>query len=208
MRRGRNEPVASGHTPMLAHSPGWTGVDIEHDHGHVGCVIAPDVLRPRGHALIRRGSSPVFGTPRYAAFLKAITVAGRGSRHDRDAGRGPRVPVVALRLTEARSLSRPRRGPNASGKSTFLDILAFLGDLQRAGLRQAITGNAQLGIPLRAADPRHASSQSSEPLRCLSPRRLEPASRHRRGSYGRAPNGTRTGYGTSARRCRTSSALR
>ena len=40
-------------------------------------------------------------------------------------------------------------GPNASGKSTFLDVLAFLGDLQRADLRQAITGNAPLGIPLR-----------------------------------------------------------
>ena len=46
-------------------------------------------------------------------------------------------------------------GPNASGKSTFLDVLAFLGDLQRVGLWQAITGNAPLGIPLRAADPQH-----------------------------------------------------
>ena len=46
-------------------------------------------------------------------------------------------------------------GPNASGKSTFLDVLAFLGDLQRAGLEQAIFGNAALGVPLRAVDPRH-----------------------------------------------------
>lgn len=46
-------------------------------------------------------------------------------------------------------------GPNASGKSTFLDVLAFLGDLQRVDLRQAITGNAPLGIPLRATDPQH-----------------------------------------------------
>ena len=46
-------------------------------------------------------------------------------------------------------------GPNASGKSTFLDVLAFLGDLQRGGLWEAITGNESLGIPLRAADPQH-----------------------------------------------------
>ena len=46
-------------------------------------------------------------------------------------------------------------GPNASGKSTFLDVLAFLGDLQRAGLEQAVFGNAALGVPLRAVDPRH-----------------------------------------------------
>ena len=46
-------------------------------------------------------------------------------------------------------------GPNASGKSTFLDVLAFLGDLQRAGLEPAVFGNAALGVPLRAVDPRH-----------------------------------------------------
>lgn len=46
-------------------------------------------------------------------------------------------------------------GPNASGKSTFLDVPAFLGDLQRVGLEQAVFGNAALGVPLRAVDPRH-----------------------------------------------------
>ena len=46
-------------------------------------------------------------------------------------------------------------GPNASGKSTFLDVLAFLGDLQRVGLAQAVTGNELYGVPLRATDPRH-----------------------------------------------------
>ena len=46
-------------------------------------------------------------------------------------------------------------GPNASGKSTFLDVLAFLGDLQRTGLEPAVFGNAALGIPLRAVDPQH-----------------------------------------------------
>ena len=46
-------------------------------------------------------------------------------------------------------------GPNASGKSAFLDVLAFLGDLQRVGLEQAVTGNPPLGVPLRAVDPQH-----------------------------------------------------
>ena len=45
-------------------------------------------------------------------------------------------------------------GPNASGKSTFLDVIAFLGDLQRVGLDLAVTGNGH-GVPLRATDPRH-----------------------------------------------------
>ena len=46
-------------------------------------------------------------------------------------------------------------GPNASGKSTFLDVLAFLGDMQRVGLVQAATGNGLYGVPLRATDPQH-----------------------------------------------------
>lgn len=46
-------------------------------------------------------------------------------------------------------------GPNASGKSTFLDVLAFLGDLVKAGAAAAIEGDARLGIPHRAPDGRH-----------------------------------------------------
>ena len=46
-------------------------------------------------------------------------------------------------------------GPNASGKSAFLDILAFLGDLQRVGVGQAIAGDAARDVPLRAVDPQH-----------------------------------------------------
>lgn len=46
-------------------------------------------------------------------------------------------------------------GPNASGKSTFLDVLAFLGDLQRVGLERAVTGLEAESVPLRATDPRH-----------------------------------------------------
>lgn len=43
-------------------------------------------------------------------------------------------------------------GPNASGKSTFLDVSAFLGDFLRAGLTAAIEGEPKFGIPHRAPD--------------------------------------------------------
>ena len=46
-------------------------------------------------------------------------------------------------------------GPNASGKSAFLDVLAFLGDLHRVDLKHAIMGYEPFGIPRRATDPRH-----------------------------------------------------
>ena len=46
-------------------------------------------------------------------------------------------------------------GPNASGKSNFLDVAAFLGDLLRTDLETAILGDERLGIPLRATDARH-----------------------------------------------------
>ena len=45
-------------------------------------------------------------------------------------------------------------GPNASGKSAFLDVLAFLSDLQRIDLEHAIMGFLPHGIPVRATDPR------------------------------------------------------
>lgn len=43
-------------------------------------------------------------------------------------------------------------GPNASGKSTFLDVLAFLGDIVRVGVQGAVEGDARFSIPHRAAD--------------------------------------------------------
>ncbi|HEX5051382.1 MAG TPA: ATP-binding protein [Planctomycetota bacterium] len=46
-------------------------------------------------------------------------------------------------------------GPNASGKSTFLDVLAFLGDVVRAGAQAAVEGEPRLGIPHRAPDGKH-----------------------------------------------------
>ncbi len=45
-------------------------------------------------------------------------------------------------------------GPNASGKSTFLDVVALLGDLLQTDLDTAIRGDTRLGIPHRAPDPR------------------------------------------------------
>ncbi len=43
-------------------------------------------------------------------------------------------------------------GPNASGKSTFLDVPAFLGDFLRAGVTASIEGNRKFDIPHRASD--------------------------------------------------------
>lgn len=48
-------------------------------------------------------------------------------------------------------------GPNASGKSTFLDVLAFLGDVVKAGAGAAVEGDSRLGVPHRAPDGRHLS---------------------------------------------------
>ncbi len=46
-------------------------------------------------------------------------------------------------------------GPNASGKSAFLDVVNFLGDLLRVGPYKAIVGDVRSNIPSRAADPSH-----------------------------------------------------
>ncbi len=46
-------------------------------------------------------------------------------------------------------------GPNASGKSTFLDVVALLGDIVRAGVEVALQGDSRLGIPHRAPDAKH-----------------------------------------------------
>lgn len=43
-------------------------------------------------------------------------------------------------------------GPNASGKSTFLDVIALLGDIVRIGAQNAIEGDLRMGIPHRAPD--------------------------------------------------------
>lgn len=46
-------------------------------------------------------------------------------------------------------------GPNASGKSTFLDVVAFLGDMVRSGVVAAVQGDPRFDIPLRAPDGKH-----------------------------------------------------
>lgn len=45
-------------------------------------------------------------------------------------------------------------GPNASGKSNFLDVPAFLGDVLRSDLETAFTGDERIDIPLRSTDAR------------------------------------------------------
>ncbi len=44
-------------------------------------------------------------------------------------------------------------GPNASGKSTFFDALAFVRDVMQVGLESAVFGNIRANVPMRAADP-------------------------------------------------------
>jgi predicted ATPase len=53
-------------------------------------------------------------------------------------------------------------GPNASGKSTFLDVIAFLGDVLRAGVEAAVHGDSRLSVPLRAPDAKHLSWMRNE----------------------------------------------
>lgn len=52
-------------------------------------------------------------------------------------------------------------GPNASGKSAFFDVLAFLSDLQRMDLERTIMGNSTLQMPARATDPRQLTWMGS-----------------------------------------------
>ena len=84
---------------------------------------------------------------------------------------GPRMMVTRIEALGFRSLRYVSQrlgpfqvlvGPNASGKSAFLDVLAFLGDLQRVGLERAITGFEPEGVPLRATDPRHLTWMRTE----------------------------------------------
>ncbi len=44
-------------------------------------------------------------------------------------------------------------GPNASGKSTFFDVLLLVRDILLSGVDKAIFGDARFDIPVRAADP-------------------------------------------------------
>jgi predicted ATPase len=69
--------------------------------------------------------------------------------------------IEALRYRSLRYVSQPLSpfhvlvGPNASGKSSFLDVVAFLGDMVRAGVAAAVQGDPRFQIPMRAPDGRH-----------------------------------------------------
>jgi predicted ATPase len=77
----------------------------------------------------------------------------------RNAGTVTRVEALGYR--SLRYVSQPLSpfhvlvGPNASGKSTFLDVVAFLGDMVRAGVAAAVQGDPRFQIPMRAPDGRH-----------------------------------------------------
>lgn len=45
-------------------------------------------------------------------------------------------------------------GPNGAGKSSFLDVIAFAGDVLRVGPLKAIRGDVRMGVSPRSADPR------------------------------------------------------
>jgi hypothetical protein len=69
--------------------------------------------------------------------------------------------IEALGYRSLRYVSQPLLpfqvlvGPNASGKSAFLDVIAFLGDLLRVGLDGAVRGDIRLAVPERAPDAKH-----------------------------------------------------
>ncbi|MCY3926182.1 MAG: ATP-binding protein [bacterium] len=71
------------------------------------------------------------------------------------------VRLEALRYRSLRYVSQELGafhvlvGPNASGKSNFLDVVAFLGDLSVTDLITAFRGDSRVGMPLRATDGRH-----------------------------------------------------
>jgi predicted ATPase len=79
----------------------------------------------------------------------------------RERGAGAITRIEALGYRSLRYVSQTVApfqvlvGANASGKSTFLDTVAFLGDLLRAGLEGAVRGDLRLGVPERAPDGRH-----------------------------------------------------
>ena len=68
--------------------------------------------------------------------------------------------MEALYYRSLRNVSQPLGrfhvlvGANASGKSNFLDVLAFLGDVLSTDLHTAMLGDDRLNIPLRATDAR------------------------------------------------------
>ena len=70
------------------------------------------------------------------------------------------VRLEALRYRSLRFVSQELGsyqvlvGPNASGKSNLLDIVAFLRDLLASDLPTAIRGDVRLEVPLRATDGR------------------------------------------------------
>lgn len=92
-----------------------------------------------------------------------------------------------LHVSQSLGLFQVLVGPNASGKSTFLDVPAFLGDVLNSDLSTAIWGNERLGIPMRAPDAKHLTWQRESDTFELAvemdiPESLRPAGRRRNGA--------------------------
>lgn len=83
------------------------------------------------------------------------------STSDATAATGIATRIEALHYRSLRYVSQALGsfhvlvGPNSSGKSSFLDVVAFLGDVVRGGLAAAVQGDPRFGIPLRALDGKH-----------------------------------------------------
>jgi predicted ATPase len=77
-------------------------------------------------------------------------------------------------------------GPNASGKSTFLDVPAFLGDFLRVGLAGAVEGDAKFSIPHRASDAKQLTWMRSRDTLELAVEAAIPEDRRKRLKNGHA----------------------
>jgi len=77
-------------------------------------------------------------------------------------------------------------GPNASGKSTFLDVSAFLGDFLRVGLTGAVEGDPKFSIPHRASDAKQLTWMRSRDTFELAVEAAIPEDRRKRFKNGNA----------------------
>lgn len=84
---------------------------------------------------------------------------GRGVNQSQPGGVVTNIQALGYRSLRYVSQSlRPFQvlvGPNASGKSSFLDVVAFLGDIIRGGSMLPSRATHGWGIPLRAPDAKH-----------------------------------------------------
>lgn len=133
----------------------WDPLGVEPTAGpyrEPGGAPGPRQARDRGGKVLRDPG----GTGR----KRIADSTGRSFMNDQSvrSALGSIVRIEALGYRSLRYAScRLRRfhvlvGPNASGKSAFLDVPAFMHDFLRAGLAAAVEGEPRLAVPHRAAD--------------------------------------------------------